>query len=71
MAAKKTSKKPERFFLSQDHSCHWYLVPATKAKAWEKWLSLDSDDERSWDAPDFARRIDGHPSGITFTDPKF
>jgi len=62
------AKTKDRYFLSKDNSGHWYLVQADKRKKWEAWCDLDEDDERSWEAPEFARRIDGHPSLVTFSD---
>jgi hypothetical protein len=61
--------KPQRYFLSQDNSSHWYLVPVENREEWDAWCNLDEDDEAAWDAPDFARRLDGGPNGITFSDP--
>jgi hypothetical protein len=59
-----------RYFLSRDNSSHWYLVPADKRAEWNAWCDLDEDDERSWDTPEWARRLSGSPSRITFTDPQ-
>lgn len=59
----------ERFFLAQDDDCHWYLVPVDKREEWSEWREIPSDDERSWDVPDFATAIDG-PHLLTFTDPQ-
>jgi hypothetical protein len=59
----------DRFFLSQDSACHWYLVPVGRRAEWEEWCDLDEDDERGWDPPDFARRLAGNPSGVTFENP--
>ncbi len=59
----------ERFFLSQDNSSHWYLVPVSQDILWEQWRNIPEDDERSWVEPEFAKRIDG-PHRLTFTDPK-
>lgn len=58
-----------RYFLSQDDSCHWYLIPADRREEWDTWRNLASDDERSWEVPDFARFID-NPSFVTFTNPE-
>ena len=58
-----------RYFLGQDQSCHWYIVPVDKYVEFDSWTSLDEDDPASWDEPEYARRIDGAGS-ITFTDPQ-
>ena len=55
-----------RFFLSQDNDSHWYLIREDHRKQWEDFLDIPSDDERSWDVPDWAIPIDG-PHRITFT----
>lgn len=55
-----------RCFLSQDNSCHWYLVPAGMREAWNEWCNLDEDDERAWDAPPYAVRLPGSPSQVEF-----
>lgn len=58
-----------RYFLDQDQSCHWYLVPLENSQEWEDWLEIDEDDEKSWEVPGFARRLDGDPARVTFSDP--
>jgi hypothetical protein len=60
----------ERFFLSQDNDSHWYVVPLAKRVAWDEWCDIPSDDERSWDVPEWAAPVGGSPSLITFTDPQ-
>jgi len=60
----------DRFFLDQDNSCHWYLVQEQFRKEWDAWTNLPEDDERSWEAPSFAERLDGGPQQVTFTDPR-
>lgn len=52
-------KEKKLYMLGQDNSCHWYILPADKKDEWEEWLSIDEDDERSWDVPEFAQFIDG------------
>lgn len=59
-----------RFFLARDNSAHWYLVEAGSREEWERWSNLPEDDEAAWEAPAFARRLNGSPSQITFTDPQ-
>lgn len=55
----------EKYFLSQDDSCHWYLIPVSKRKEWEEWRNLSEDDPASWNTPNFTIGIDG-PSNIEF-----
>jgi hypothetical protein len=57
----------QRYFLSSDNSGHHYVVPVENRDEWWAWLEIPDDDERAWDAPVFARRVEG---GLTFTDPK-
>jgi hypothetical protein len=56
----------KRFFMDQDNDCHWYIIEADKRKEWDAWLNLDSDDEASWNVPDFAQGID-HPRFVEFS----
>lgn len=48
-----------------DNDSHRYIIPADKRAEWAEWLAIPSDDERSWDTPSFAERIDG--AAIVFT----
>jgi len=59
---------PNRWFIGSDGSAHRYLVPLDKHAEWLEWTNLDESDERSWDAPAYAKRIDG--GLLTFTDPE-
>ena len=56
----------EKWFLSQDNSCHWYLVLASKRKEWNDWKELPEDDPKGWDVPCFAKYLNSHPSQIEF-----
>ena len=58
-----------RFFLGQDSSSHWYLVPAAKRAEWETWCMIPDDDERGWEPPEWAQRIDGYHV-VTFAEPE-
>lgn len=60
--------KTERYFIGGDNSGHEYLVPVSKAKEWGEWTLIPEDDERSWDEPDYAERIDG--GTLTFENPE-
>ncbi len=60
-----------RFCLVTDNDCHWFIIPADKRDEWNEWCDIDSDDERAWDAPDFARDLGGSPSSVTFENPRF
>jgi len=60
----------ERYFLAQDNSCHWYVVPVAREAEWSEWSQLDEDDERGWEPPGWARPLGGSPRLCTFTDPE-
>lgn len=58
-----------RYFVDQDHDCHWYIVPSHREDEWNAWLAIPSDDERSWDVPEWATEVGGAPNRVTFIDP--
>ena len=58
----------ESYFLSQDNSSHWYVVPVSRVDDWNYWVNLPEDDEDGWETPDYAREVGGAPSLVTFTD---
>lgn len=60
----------ERHILTMDNDGHWYVIPVAKQREWSKWLDIPSDDERAWDAPDFAKPVGGSPIRVTFCDPE-
>lgn len=60
----------EDFFLDQDHSCHWYIVPEKNRKEWNEWREIDEDDERAWEAPEFASPLSRHPNKVIFKHPQ-
>ncbi len=59
----------DRFSLVQDRDCHWFVIPVARQQEWDAWCDLSEDDERAWDAPDFAKPTGGSYSLLTFTDP--
>lgn len=56
-----------RYVLVQDKSFFWYVIPADKREDWNTWTELPEDDERGWEAPDYAKEVGGGPSRVTFT----
>jgi hypothetical protein len=59
-----------RYFLDTDDDGHWYLVPVAKRDDWSRWRNIPSEDERSWEAPGYAKRLGGVPNRMTFADPE-
>lgn len=57
-----------RYFIDHDNSGHRYLVNFAFKRQWDKWLKLPEDNEESWEAPDYAERIDG--ALVTFENPR-
>lgn len=55
------------WFLDQDCSSHWYVVPRSRQAEWDAWTSIDEDDPKAWNAPEWAARIGGSPTLVTFT----
>lgn len=45
--------------LVSDNSGHDYVIPSEKLNEWDVFMQIPDDDERSWDVPDWAHRIDG------------
>lgn len=57
-----------RYFVGRDSSGHRYLVPFDRRREWMLWADLPEDDERSWNVPEYANRLDG--GVLTFTNPE-
>lgn len=55
-----------RFFFDTDSDGHWYVVSAAYREQWGEWQALDGDDEAAWSVPDFAIRLEYHPSLYSF-----
>jgi len=52
--------------LVQDNDAHWYVIPDSRRLEWFAWLEIDPDDERAWDAPEWAVSVNGAPNRVTF-----
>lgn len=59
----------ERYMMAQDNDCHWYVIPVARQQEWYDWCDIPTDDERSWEPPEFAQRTYGSYSLVTFADP--
>jgi hypothetical protein len=57
----------KRYFIDTDNSSHRYLVELDYKQEWDEWNELPEDDERGWETPTYALRLDG--SDVTFTNP--
>lgn len=58
-----------KYFLDQDCSSHWYLVPEEHKEDFKKWSNLDEDNPEAWKTPDYAIPIGGHPNNVLFEFP--
>lgn len=59
-------KKRERYYLDSDGDGHWFVIPVSKRKEWAKWCELDSEDEAAWTPPEFAKKVGGSYTLVTF-----
>lgn len=62
----KSNAMSDRYMLVSDNSGHTYTIPISKRDNWDDFMSLDEDDPKSWDVPEYAVIIDGD---FTFCDP--
>jgi hypothetical protein len=58
--------KHQHYTVASDNSGHEYIIPVEHLDEWNAWAELDEDDERSWDAPEWAERLAG--GRLTFSD---
>lgn len=58
------------YFLDQDSSCHWYIIPVDKREEWNEWSNINEDDPRAWDAPEWAKMLGGGISQVEFLLPE-
>lgn len=49
----------EEYIAVKDQDGHMYQIPRSKNQEWNDFLDIPYGDEKSWDVPDFAERIDG------------
>lgn len=59
----------KRYFLGTDCNGDKYVVEWDHWHDWVKWneRGMDEEDPSSWEAPEYAKRVDGE---VTFTDPQ-
>lgn len=57
-----------RYCVVSDNDGHSYCIPALRIEEWNRFMEIPEDDERSWDIPKFAVRIDGR---FTFALPSY
>ena len=51
----------DHFIEAKDNDSHRYKIPLSKRAEWQAFCEIPEDDERSWDVPEWAQRIDGEP----------
>lgn len=51
--------KNEEYYLGSDGEGNKYIVPTAQKEHFEWWSELDGDDERSWDEPSYAVKLEG------------
>jgi hypothetical protein len=68
--AKEVWAGDRRYFLASDDDGHWYVIDAARRDEWDDWREIDSEDERAWTPPPFAKSLGCSPSCVTFTDPR-
>jgi hypothetical protein len=59
--------KDSMFFLSQDGSSHWCIVPEAKRQDWDQWLEQAESEDLEY--PDYIKLVGGDPSQVIFSDP--
>ena len=67
-------KSEERFYFDTDSSMHWYLLPISSRKEWEKMFVDDPDDDDTKFLNSFEKkyskyRIGTHPKRYSFKEP--
>lgn len=67
--------EPHPYIIVKDNDCHTYVIPRDKKAGWEAWCAIpepdyrvpeDERDYRSWDVPEYAVIVGGHPDRVTF-----
>lgn len=59
----------DRFYLLQDESAHWYLVPVSKADRFRELLEADGDLD-AFNNEFSEMSLGGSPTRVSFTDPR-
>lgn len=59
-------EESKEFILIRDNDCHWYVIPESEFGDFCAWNSLDEEDERSWDVPEYAVEVGGSPTLVKF-----
>lgn len=54
-------KDTEEYIAVKDNDTHRYQIPKSKKGEWDIFCDIPSDDEASWDVPEWAERLDGMP----------
>lgn len=51
----------DEYIAVKDNDSHRYQIPKHLKYKWDEFCEIPSDDEASWDVPEWAERIDGMP----------
>ena len=57
----------KEYFLDNDDSGHWYIVPLEKLSEWNEWVETESEDSL---APDYVKKLGCHPRYLAFQAPR-
>lgn len=61
-----STRRRSPYIITSDNDGHHYVIPKACEDKWSKWLDIPSDDERSWDVPDYAEAVGGSPTLVSF-----
>lgn len=53
------------FILTQDDSCHWYVIPEARSAEFDAWVESD-DAQDGGDPPAWAVRVNGAYNRVKF-----
>lgn len=60
----------EKFYLTSDDDCHWYVVPVDQALEWNQYLEgIYKDCNYGIPLPEGVMRVGGSPSRVHFENP--
>lgn len=54
-------EEKQEFIEAKDNDSHRYRIPIDKQEEFEEWVELPEEDEKAWEEPSYAERLDGEP----------